>query len=163
MALKTLADLFHDELRDVYSAEKQLVQALPKMIKKATCSDLVAGLEKHLEETKIHVQRVEKSFEDTGKTARAKTCEAMKGLLEEASGMMEEDADPEVMDAAIIACAQKVEHYEIATYGTLCTWARLLGYETALEELKCVIAEEEACDKALSKLAQSINVAANAE
>lgn len=163
MALKTLADLFHDELRDVFSAEKQLVQALPKMVKAASSSQLVAALEKHLAETKVHVERVEKSFEDTGKAARAKTCEAMKGILEEASGMLEEEADAEVKDAAIIACAQKVEHYEIATYGTLCTWARILGYETALAELKQVIAEEEACDKALSKLAQNINLAAHSE
>ena len=160
MALKTLADLFHDELRDVFSAEKQLVQALPKMIKKASSKDLVSALEKHLEETKVHVERVEKAFEDTGKAARAKTCDAMKGLLEEASGMLEEEADADVMDAAIIACSQKVEHYEIATYGTLCTWARILGYETALAELKQIIAEEEACDKNLSKLAQNINLAA---
>lgn len=162
MALKTLADLFHDELRDVLSAEKQLVQALPKMAKKASCKELVASIEQHLTETKVHVQRVEKAFEDTGKAARAKTCEAMKGLLEEATHMMEEEADPDVMDAAIIALAQKVEHYEIATYGTLCTWARVLGYETALKELKQVIAEEEACDKALSKLSETINVAAQA-
>lgn len=162
MALKTLADLFHDELRDVFSAEKQLVQALPKMAKKASSEELAAAFTKHLEETKIQVERVEKAFEDTGKAARAKTCEAMKGLIEEASSMMEEDADPEVMDAALIACAQKVEHYEIATYGTLCTWAKLLGYKNALSLLKQNIDEEEKTDKALTALSQNVNAAAEA-
>ena len=160
MSMKTLADLFHDELRDVLSAEKQLVQALPRMAKKASCSELVAALENHLEETKVHVKRVEKAFEETGKAPRAKSCEAMKGLLEEAAHMLEEKADPDVMDAAIIALAQKVEHYEIATYGALCTWARILGYEKALQELKQIIAEEENCDKALSRIAEGINLAA---
>jgi ferritin-like metal-binding protein YciE len=162
MSLKTLADLFHDELRDVLSAEKQLVQALPKMAKKASSEELAAAFTKHLEETKVQVERVEKAFEDTGKSARAKTCEAMKGLIEEASSMMEEDADPDVMDAALIACAQKVEHYEIATYGTLCTWAKLLGYSNALSLLKQNIDEEEKTDKALTQLSQNVNASAEA-
>jgi ferritin-like metal-binding protein YciE len=162
MPLKTLADLFYDELRDVLSAEKQLVQALPKMAKKASSEELVAAFEKHLEETKIQVERVENAFADTGKAARAKTCDAMKGLIEEASSMMEEETDSEVMDAALIACAQKVEHYEIATYGTLCTWAKLLGYKNALSLLKENIAEEENTDKALTTLSQNVNIAADA-
>jgi ferritin-like metal-binding protein YciE len=162
MSLKTLADLFHDELRDVLSAEKQLVQALPKMAKKASSEELAAAFTKHLEETKVQVERVEKAFEDTGKSARAKTCEAMKGLIEEASSMMEEDADPDVMDAALIACAQKVEHYEIATYGTLCTWAKLLGYSNALSLLKQNIDEEEKTDRALTQLSQNVNASAEA-
>lgn len=162
MSLKTLADLFHDELRDVLSAEKQLVQALPKMAKKASSEELSAAFTKHLEETKVQVERVEKAFEDTGKAARAKTCEAMKGLVEEASSKMEEDAEPAVMDAALIACAQKVEHYEIATYGTLCTWAKLLGYKNALALLKENIAEEENTDKALTQLSHNINTSAEA-
>ncbi len=157
MSLDSLADAFYDELRDVYSAEKQLTKALPKMAKKASCQDLKEAFESHLKETEQQVTRVEQAFEDTGKAAKAKTCEAMKGLIEEADGMMKEDADPAVMDAVLIACAQKVEHYEIATYGTLCTWADALGYDNALKLLKQNINEEEAADKKLSKLSVSIN------
>jgi len=162
MSLNTLADLFFDELRDILSAERQLVDALPKMVKKASSDKLKMAFEKHLGETKVQVERVEQAFAETGKAARAKTCEAMKGLLKEASSMMEEDAEPEVMDAALISCAQKVEHYEIATYGTLCTWAKLLGYTNALTLLKQNIGEEETTDKALSTLAESVNELANA-
>ncbi len=157
MTMKTLADAFHDELRDVLSAEKQLVKALPKMIKKASSEKLKAALEAHLAETEQQVGRVEQSFEDTGKPARAKTCEAMKGLVTEAEEMLQEDAEPAVRDALIIACAQKVEHYEIATYGTLCTWAEALGYANALKLLKQNIDEEETADKKLSQLAKAIN------
>ena len=162
MSLNTLADLFFDELRDILSAERQLVDALPKMAKKASSDKLKQAFEKHLGETKVQVERVEQAFAETGKAARAKTCEAMKGLIKEASSMMEEEAEPEVMDAALISCAQKVEHYEIATYGTLCTWAKLLGYTNALTLLKQNIGEEETTDKALSTLAESVNELANA-
>ncbi|AMV16957.1 ferritin-like domain-containing protein [Planctomyces sp. SH-PL14] len=161
MALKSLADAFHDELRDVLSAEKQLLKALPKMSKAATAPQLIRAFEKHLKETKAQVERVEKAFGDTGKAAKAKKCEAMEGLITEASSMMEEDASPEVMDALLIACAQKVEHYEIATYGTLCTWAEILGYSQALKLLKANIAEEEATDEALTALARTINAEAD--
>lgn len=157
MSLDTLADAFYDELRDVYSAEKQLTKALPKMVKNATNADLKKALEAHLAETEKQVERVEKAFEDTGKSARAKTCEAMKGLIEEASEMLKTEAAPAVKDAVIIACAQKVEHYEIATYGTLCTWADILGYKTASEQLKLNMGEEEAADKKLSKIAEVVN------
>jgi len=155
--MKTLADAFHDELRDILSAEKQLIKALPKMIKKASCEKLTAAIENHLAETEKQVERVEQAFEDTGKPARAKTCEAMKGLVTETENMLEEDAEPAVRDAMIIACAQKIEHYEIATYGTLCTWAETLGYDNALKLLKQNIAEEETSDKKLSELAKAIN------
>ncbi|TWT53826.1 hypothetical protein Pla22_14590 [Rubripirellula amarantea] len=157
MSMKTLADAFYDELRDVLSAEKQLVKALPKMIKKASCEKLVAAIESHLAETEAQVERVEKAFEETGKAARAKTCEAMKGLISEAEEMLKEEAEPAVKDAVIIACAQKVEHYEIATYGTLCTWAEALGYDNALKLLKQNIDEEETADKKLSEIAKAIN------
>ncbi len=160
--MKTLADAFYDELRDILSAEKQLLKALPKMAKKASCTDLQQAFEDHLRETEQQVQRVEQAFEDTGKAARAKTCEAMKGLIKEAESVMEEDAEPAVMDALLIACAQKVEHYEIATYGTLCTWAEVVGYENALELLKQNIDEEEAADEKLTMLSKSINAAAQA-
>ena len=160
MTMESLADLFYDELRDVLSAERQLLKALPKMAKQASSEKLAQAFEDHLAETQKQVERVEKAFEDTGKAARAKECEAMKGLIEEASEMMKEKADADVMDAALIACAQKVEHYEIATYGTLCTWARKLGYSKALELLKQNIDEEEKADKLLSGLAEQVNAAA---
>ncbi len=162
MSLNNLADLFYDELRDILSAERQLVQAIPKMAAKASSPQLADAFKKHLAETEMQVTRVEEAFADTGKAARAKTCEAMKGLIEEAASMMEQKADPEVMDAALIASAQKVEHYEIATYGTLCTWAKLLGYDDALSLLKQNLNEEETTDEALSTLAESVNASANA-
>jgi len=158
--MTTLADAFYDELQDMYSAEKQLVKAIPKMAKKATCEKLTAAFEKHFEQTKIQVGRVEMAFEDTGKAAKAKTCEAMKGLITEAESMMEEDAVPEVMDAILIALAQKVEHYEIATYGTLCTWAEQLGYSNAKKYLGQNMDEEEKTDKALTDLSMAKNKAA---
>ncbi|TWT56490.1 YciE/YciF ferroxidase family protein [Allorhodopirellula solitaria] len=157
MSLDSLADAFYDELRDVYSAEKQLTKALPKLVKNATYADLKKALKEHLAETEQQVERVEKAFEDTGKAARAKSCAAMKGLIEEAEEMLKMDAEPAVKDAVIIACGQKVEHYEIATYGTLCTWAELLGYKTATEQLKLNMAEEEAADQNLSKIAEAVN------
>ena len=157
MSLDTLADAFYDELRDVFSAEKQLLKALPKMAEKASCDKLKQAFEDHLAETEQQVERVEQAFAETGKAARAKTCEAMKGLIEEAEEVMKEDAEPSVMDAVLIGCAQKVEHYEIATYGTLCSWARALGYDNALRLLKKNIDEEEAADKKLSMLSESIN------
>ena len=162
MALNNLADLFHDELRDALSAERQLVAALPKMAKKASNEQLAQAFTAHLAETEKQVERLEKVFESIGKTARAKTCEAMKGLVEEASSMMEEKAEPEVMDAILIACAQKVEHYEIATYGTLCTWAKTLGNQDALKLLKETMSEEEKTDQLLSQLAETVNAAAMA-
>ena len=161
MSLDTLADAFYDELCDIYHAEKQLVKALPKMVKKASSPTLAKAFEAHLKETEGHVERVEKAFEDTGKAPKAKKCDAMAGLIEEAKGMMEENAEPEVMDAVLIGCAQKVEHYEIATYGTLCTWADLLGYKTAKAQLGKNHDEEEKCDAKLTKISQTVNVAAN--
>lgn len=163
MSLDSLADLFYDELRDVLSAEKQLVKALPKMAKKASNEKLSQAFEEHLAETEKQVERLEQAFEETGKSARAKECAAMKGLIEETSSMMKEKAEADVMDAALIACAQKVEHYEIASYGTLCTWAQKLGYVNALELLKQTLNEEESTDQKLSKLAVEINEAANAQ
>ncbi|HAH47745.1 MAG TPA: ferritin-like domain-containing protein [Planctomycetaceae bacterium] len=160
--MKTLADAFHDELQDVLSAEKQLTKALPKMVKKASSEKLAQALEEHLEQTREHVERVEKAFEETGKAARAKKCEAMAGLIEEAESMMSEEADPDVMDALIIALAQKVEHYEIATYGTLCTWAAKLKYTSAKEQLGQNLDDEEKADKNLTKLSKAINTAAKA-
>ena len=157
MSLENLEDAFYDELCDVYHAEKQLVRALPKMVKKASSETLSAAFAAHLKETEGHVARVEKAFDDTGKSAKAKKCEAMAGLLEEAKEMMEEEAEPEVMDALLIACAQKVEHYEIATYGTLCTWADVLEYKSAKTALGSNLNEEEKADKKLTQISKTVN------
>jgi ferritin-like metal-binding protein YciE len=162
MSLDTLEDAFYDELCDVYHAEKQLVKALPKMVKAASTKALKDAFQAHLKETEGHVARCEEAFEDTGKVPKAKKCDAMAGLIEEAKGMMEEEAEPEVMDAVLIGCAQKVEHYEIATYGTLCTWAGLLGYKTAKAALGANLSEEEAADKKLTKISKTVNQTANA-
>jgi ferritin-like metal-binding protein YciE len=159
-----LRELFIDELRDVLSAEKQLVKALPKMAKAASSAKLKKGIEKHLKQTEVQVERLVKVFELLGESARAKTCKAMEGLVEEGSEIIEEDGEPAVKDAAIIAASQKVEHYEIATYGTLVTWAKLLGESKAEKLLGQTLAEEKATDEALSELAETeINLAANSE
>lgn len=157
MALATLADAFYEELQDVLSAERQLVKALPKMAKNATNPDLKKAIEAHLKETEAQVKRAEEAFGETGKAARAKTCDAMKGLITEAESVLEESGDSAAKDAIIIACAQKVEHYEIATYGTLCTWADALGYKSAAKLLKATLEEEEGTDKLLTKLSSKVN------
>jgi len=159
--MESLKDLFEHELRDIYYAEKALVKALPKMAKGATSEKLKEGIEEHLEQTKGQVERLEQVFELLGVPARGKKCEAMEGLIEEGAGLLEEDADSDVLDAGIIAAAQKVEHYEIATYGTLCTWARQLGMDDAADLLGETLEEEKQTDLKLSELAESeINVAA---
>lgn len=160
--LDTLAQAFHAELQDMYSAEQQLVKALPKMAKQAGSEKLAAAFEEHLEQTKAHVTRVSDAFEDTGKAPKAKKCEAMAGLIKEAEEMMAEDADADVMDAILIGLAQKVEHYEIATYGTLCTWADKLGYSNAKKLLGQNLDEEEKTDKLLTELSKNVNAAAQA-
>jgi ferritin-like metal-binding protein YciE len=160
--LKSLADAFYDELRDVLSAEKQLTKALPKMAKMASNEELRAGFMRHLEETQQQIERLEQAFEETGKAAKAKKCEAMEGLIKESESMMDENAEPEVMDAVLISCAQKVEHYEIASYGTLCTWAETLGYRNAKKLLGQNLSEEEKTDKLLTQISQTVNQAAQA-
>ena len=163
MALETLRDLFLNELRDMYHAEKQLVRALPRMAKAADSDELRRAIEKHLGETENQVRRLEGVFQSIGETARAKSCKGMAGIVEEGKEMLEEDGQEPVIDAAIIAAAQKVEHYEIASYGCLITYADLLGERDASRLLKQNLAEEEATDKALSQLAErSINQAAAA-
>lgn len=157
MPLQSLENAFVDELRDVLSAERQLVKALPQMAKGVHSEDLRMAIEQHLEETKTHIERLEEVFRSLDLSPRAKKCEAMEGLIEEGSSLLEEDGAPQVIDALIIAAAQKVEHYEIATYGTLCTWAKLLGYDTALSLLKETMSEEEETDQKLTDLAMHIN------
>lgn len=160
MATHSLADAFLEELQDVLSAESQLVNALPQMAEKASSHALKQAFESHLRETESHVTRVEEVFRSLGKNPKSKTCEAMTGLVKEANGIMRLTADDEVMDALLIAAAQKIEHYEIATYGTLCTWAELLNYVDGLQLLKQIIEDEEAADDKLTQIALTVNQAA---
>jgi ferritin-like metal-binding protein YciE len=161
MELQTLRDLFIHELKDLYSAEKQLVKALPKVAKAATNPDLKAGIEAHLEQTVEHVNRLESILGGLGESTRGPKCKGMEGLLEEASHFLEEEADPEVVDAGIIAGAQKVEHYEMAGYGCVRTYAELLGEEEAAAVLQSTLDEERATDEKLTELAMSsINLGA---
>jgi ferritin-like metal-binding protein YciE len=163
MAAKNLHEAFEEELKDILSAEKQLLKALPRMAKAASNEDLKAGFEEHLEQTKVHVERIEKVFKLLGKTPRAKTCKAMEGLIAEGSDLMEEGAAPEVLDAMLIGAAQKVEHYEMATYGTLVTWARQLDLEEAANLLHETLDEEKVTDMKLTELAETgINAEAEA-
>jgi ferritin-like metal-binding protein YciE len=156
-----LHKLFEDELKDIYWAEKALVKALPKMIKKASSDDLVEALENHLEQTEGHVQRCEQVFEIIGKTAQAKKCEAMDGLITEAEDIMSESDEGVMRDAGIISAGQKIEHYEIATYGTLRTFAKTLGLDDAADLLEQTLNEEKAADEKLTSVAEStINVEA---
>jgi ferritin-like metal-binding protein YciE len=157
-----LHKLFEDELKDIYWAEKALTKAIPKMIKKATSEDLIEALENHLEETEGHVQRCEQVFELLGKTAQAKKCEAMDGLITEAEDIMSESDEGVMRDAGIISAAQKVEHYEIATYGTLKTFAKTLGLDEIADILEETLNEEKNADETLTSVAEStINVKAS--
>jgi ferritin-like metal-binding protein YciE len=158
-----LMKLFEDSLKDIYWAEKALTKALPKMAKKATSEELIAGIEEHLEETEQQVSKVEQVFEVIGKKPVARKCEAMDGLIKEGEEVMKETEAGAMRDAGIIAAAQKVEHYEIAAYGTLRTFAQILGIEEAAELLEEILNEEKATDEKLTELAQSINLQAAVE
>jgi ferritin-like metal-binding protein YciE len=164
MAKKTFEDMLLEETKDIYDAEKRLTKALPKMAKAATTEELREAIEDHLEETKGQVARLEKIFKLLEKPARGKKCAAMEGLVEEGSELIKEkkDLDSAVFDAALIAAAQKVEHYEIATYGTLATWAEMLGLEEVSDLFEESLAEEKAADDKLTSLAAEINVMAQA-
>jgi len=163
MKLKTLADLFHHELKDIYSAETQLVKALPKMAKAATHEELKVGFEEHLEQTKGHVDRLKQIGESLGLTLTGHKCKAMEGLVEEGADLIDEDADDHVRDAGLIGAAQRVEHYEIAAYGTARALALILGHEDAASLLEETLAEEKETDEKLTELAESaINPDANA-
>ncbi len=157
MKLNTLDDLLVEELQDLYDAESQLVKALPKMAKAASNDTLKRAFEEHLEQTKGHVSRLEKVFESLGQKAKSKTCEAMKGLVEEASDFLGESAEASVRDAGMIACAQKVEHYEISGYGSVRTWAQQLGHHEAVRLLQQTLDEEAAADKKLTQIAESMS------
>jgi len=160
MKLKTLDDLFVNELRDLYSAENQLTKALPKMAK-ASCSDeLREAFQSHLKETQNQVQRLETIFEQLDVSPKGKKCQAMVGLIEEGKEVIDMDMEDAVKDAALIAAAQRVEHYEIAGYGTVRTYAELLGHDEAVKLLQETLDEEGSADKKLTKLAKNINVEA---
>ena len=156
-SLETLHDLFVHELRDLYDAENQLIKALPRMSQAAQSPELKRAFDTHLRETKQQVQRLDQVFQGLGEKPTGKTCKAMQGLVAEAKELLEEDADPDVMDAALIVAAQKVEHYEIASYGSACTFGRVLGYNDATEILKETMAEEERTDKLLTTIAEKLN------
>ena len=156
-SLETLHDLFVHELRDLYDAENQLIKALPLMAQAAQSPELKRAFDTHLRETKEQVRRLDQVFKGLGEKPSGKSCKAMKGLVEEGHELLEEDADPDVMDAALIVAAQKIEHYEIASYGSVCTFGRVLGYDDATEVLKQTMAEEERTDKLLTGIAQKLN------
>jgi ferritin-like metal-binding protein YciE len=156
MKLDTLKKLYVEELRDVYNAENQLLKALPKMAKGASSDELKQAFETHLEQTKGHVERLDEIFEALGEKATGKTCKAMQGLIEEGSEMLEEEGEESVIDAGLIGAAQRVEHYEIAAYGTLRGFAELLGEEEAVELLQQTLDEEGETDKLLTDLAEDI-------
>jgi ferritin-like metal-binding protein YciE len=153
--LQSMEKLFIHELKDIYSAEKQLLKALPKMAKAASNDKLREGFETHLKETEEHVNRIEQIFEDLDGKPSGVKCEGMAGLIEEGEEVVEADGDDAVKDAALIAAAQKVEHYEIASYGTVRTMAGQLGYTKAQELLQQTLQEEAMTDEKLSKLAES--------
>ncbi len=154
--LNSLQDLLVAQLQDLYDAENQLVEALPKMAKTAASKQLKTAFESHLEETKNHVQRLDQAFKLLGKTAKGKTCQAMKGLVKEGSEMISEWGSDEVRDAGLIAAAQRVEHYEMAGYGCVRTWARQLGKDDVARLLDQTLNEEKACDQKLNSIAESM-------
>jgi ferritin-like metal-binding protein YciE len=161
MKMESIQDLFVKELQDLYSAENQIAEALPKMAEAASSEDLKAGFREHLKQTQGQIKRLEQIFEQLGNSAEGDTCRGMEGLLEEGEELMDEDADPEVLDAGLIAAAQKVEHYEIASYGTVRTYARLLGMNDAVQLLEQTLSEEKETDAKLTDLAEDINVQAD--
>jgi ferritin-like metal-binding protein YciE len=154
--LSSLDDLLVHELQDIYHAEGQILKALPKMAKAATNPDLKAAFEEHRTQTEGQVRRLEQVFKLLGQPVKGKKCEGMAGLIEEGKKILEQDGEPEVLDAALIAAAQKVEHYEIASYGCVCTYAEMLGYDQAHDLLGQNLDEEETTDERLTALAESV-------
>ena len=152
---KTLDDLFHDTLKDIYYAERKILKALPKMARAASSPDLAAAFEKHKDETEVHVERLQQVFELLGKRPQGKTCPAIEGILEEGEEIMEEFKDMPALDAGLISAAQAVEHYEITRYGTLRRWAEVLGMADAAKLLGQTLDEESVTDEALTGLADA--------
>ena len=153
--MATLEDLYTDLLKDLYSAEKQLVKALPKMAKNAQSPDLQRAFQDHLRQTEGHVERIERIFNDLEGSPRGKKCVGMEGLIEEGNELLQEDVEPDVLDAGLIAAAQKVEHYEIASYGTARALAERLGYDKAARLLQQTLDEESMANEKLTKIAES--------
>ncbi len=161
MEMESLRDLFVDQLKDIYSAETQITKALPKMAKKASSTELQNAFRMHLDQTQNQIKRLDEIFSSLGKNPKGKKCKGMEGLIEEGQEMMSEDADPNVMDAGLIAAAQRVEHYEISAYGTARAYARRLGDEKAASLLDQTLREESQTDEKLNQLAEGqINVRA---
>src|SRR6476469_3900328 len=150
----TLHDAFLDELRDTYDAEKQLTKALPKLAKAASSAALRDAFESHLEETRGHVERLEQVFESLGEKVKGKHCDGIAGIIEEGSSMMGEDFDEPTMDACLIAAGQRAEHYEMAAYGTLVAWAKVMGHDEAADLLEEILNEEKAADQKLTSLGE---------
>jgi ferritin-like metal-binding protein YciE len=163
MEHSALKELYIDELRDIYNAETQLVKALPKLAKASTSDELRSGFESHLEQTKGHVQRLEEIFGALDEKPTGKKCAGMQGLVKEGEEIMDEDFEGEVMDAALISAAQRVEHYEIAAYGCVRSWAELLGESEAASLLEKTLEEEEETDQKLTELSEKINVEAKGQ
>ena len=156
MSLDTLEKLYISELRDLYSAENQLLKALPKMAKGASSPELKDAFEQHLEQTKGHVERLEQLFQQLDESPKGKTCKAMKGLIEEGSEILKEQGEESVLDAGIIVAAQKVEHYEIASYGSVRTFANLLGQDEAVRLLQSTLDEESETNEILNQMAETV-------
>jgi ferritin-like metal-binding protein YciE len=156
MKLDSLKKLYIEELQDLYSAENQILKALPKMAKAATSKELQAGFNEHLEQTKGHAKRLETICEKLGESPKGKTCKGMEGLIKEGEELMQEDAEPEILDAGLISAAQRVEHYEIAGYGTVRTYAKMLNETEAARLLQQTLDEEEQTDKKLTQLAETV-------
>jgi ferritin-like metal-binding protein YciE len=161
MPNENLKKLYVDELKDLFSAENQLVKALPKMAKAASSEELRAGFEKHLEQTKGHVQRLEEIFQSLDESPKGKKCVGMEGLVKEGSEVMEEDFEGAVLDAGLIGAARRVEHYEIAAYTAVCEFAKVLGQPKHASLLEKTLAEETQTDEKLATLAKEINTRAN--
>jgi ferritin-like metal-binding protein YciE len=157
MKVASIQDLFLDELKDLYSAEKQITKALPKLVKAASTEELSAAFASHLQETKGHVERLEEIFQKLGKKGVGKTCEGMKGVLEEGAEVIQEIEKGPIRDAGLIAAAQRVEHYEIAGYGSVRAFAQLLGKQDIVELLEETLQEEKAADEKLTKISESVN------
>ena len=153
--MATLEDVYTDLLKDLYSAEKQLVKALPKMAKNAQSPDLQKAFQEHLRQTEGQVERIERIFQELEGSPRGKKCVGMEGLIEEGNELLQEDVEPDVLDAGLIAAAQKVEHYEIAGYGTARAWAQRLGYDKAARLLQQTLEEESMANEKLTKIAES--------
>ncbi len=156
MKLNSLHELFVRELRDLYDAENQLVKALPKMAEKANYSELQNAINEHLEQTRNQVRRLEQVFESIGAEVKAEKCQGIRGIIDEGEHLAKMDGEPAAIDAGIIGSAQKVEHYEIAAYGTVCTYAQMMGHNQAVQLLKQTLEEEKETDKKLTSLAERL-------